>query len=138
MKKLMALGMAALLFSGVAQSQALFLNIHSSNAMTQGAGLVLAGHALEQQANVRVFLCDTAADMAVARKKPSAQLKAHNATLQQLLQGVIQAGALVEVCSLYLIKTGLEVTDLLQGVTRAQPADVATHLLQPGVKALSF
>ena len=139
MKKLIALGAAALLLSGVAQAQTqeLFVNIHSGNAMAQGAGLVLAGQALEQKANVRVLLCDAAGDMAVAGKQ-GPKLKPREVTTQQMLQGVIKAGAKVEVCALYLPNTGLKASDLIEGVQPAKPADVAAHLLKPGVNTLAF
>ena len=141
MKKLIALGAAALLLSGVAQAQAqaqeLFVNIHSGNAMAQGAGLVLAGQALEQKASVRVLLCDAAGDMAVAGKQ-GPKLKPRDVTTQQMLQGVIKAGAKVEVCALYLPNTGLKASDLIEGVQPAKPSDVAAHLLKPGVNTLAF
>jgi predicted peroxiredoxin len=139
MKKLIALGAAALLLSGVAQAQTqeLFVNIHSGNAMAQGAGLVLAGQALEQKASVRVLLCDAAGDMAVAGKQ-GPKLKPREVTTQQMLQGVIKAGAKVEVCALYLPNTGLKASDLIEGVQPAKPADVAAHLLKPGVNTLAF
>ena len=137
MKKLIALGAAALLLSGVAQAQELFVNIHSGNAMAQGAGLVLAGQALEQKASVRVLLCDAAGDMAVAGKQ-GPKLKPREVTTQQMLQGVIKAGAKVEVCALYLPNTGLKASDLIEGVQPAKPADVAAHLLKPGVNTLAF
>jgi hypothetical protein len=66
MKTLITLSTALLLACGSAQAQELFVNIHSGNAMAQGAGLVLAGQALEQKASVRVLLCDAAGDIAVA------------------------------------------------------------------------
>ena len=139
MKKLFALGAAALLLSGAAQaqSQELFVNIHSGNAMAQGAGLVLAGQALEQKASVRVLLCDKAGDIAVVGQELP-KLKPRDVTPQQMLQGVIKAGAKVEVCALYLPNTGRKPTDLIEGVTPAKPADVATHLLKPGVNTLAF
>jgi predicted peroxiredoxin len=139
MKKLIALGAAALLLSGAAQAQTqeLFVNIHSGNAMAQGAGLVLAGQALEQKASVRVLLCDAAGDMAVAGKQ-GPKLKPRDVTTQQMLQGVIKAGAKVEVCALYLPNTGLKASDLIEGVQPAKPADVAAHLLKPGVNTLAF
>lgn len=139
MKKLIALGAAALLLSGVAQAQTqeLFVNIHSGNAMAQGAGLVLAGQALEQKASVRVLLCDAAGDIAVAGKQ-GPKLKPRDVTTQQMLQGVIKAGAKVEVCALYLPNTGLKASDLIEGVQPAKPADVAAHLLKPGVNTLAF
>jgi len=137
MKRLFALTAAALLTAGAAQAQALFVNIHSGNAMAQGAGLVLAGQALEQKASVRVLLCDKAGDIAVAGAELP-KLKPRDVTTQQMLQGLIKAGAQVEVCALYLPNTGRKPTDLIEGVTPAKPADVAAHLLKPGVNTLAF
>jgi predicted peroxiredoxin len=137
MKKLFTLTTAALLMAGTAQAQELFVNIHSGNAMAQGAGLVLAGQALEQKASVRVLLCDKAGDIAVTGAELP-KLKPRDVTTQQMLQGVIKAGAKVEVCALYLPNTGRKPTDLIEGVTPAKPADVAAHLLQPGVNTLAF
>ncbi len=129
---------AALLAAAVsAQAADLFVNIHSGNAMAQGAGLVLAGQALEQKANVRVLLCDAAGDIAVAGKDmPS--LKPRNVTPQQMLQGLIKNGAQVEVCALYLPNTGRTAAELIPGVSPAKPADVAAHLLKPGMATLAF
>ena len=129
---------ATLLASAVsAQAADLFVNIHSGNAMAQGAGLVLAGQALEQKANVRVLLCDAAADIAVTGKEMPT-LKPRNVTPQQMLQGLIKNGATVEVCALYLPNSGRQATDLIPGVTPAKPAEVAAHLLKPGVATLAF
>ena len=129
---LLACGLAS-----AASAQELFFNIHSGQAMAQGAGLVLAGQALEQKASVRVLLCDAAADIAVTGKEmPS--LKPRNVTPQQMLQGLINGGAQVEVCALYLPNSGRQVSDLIPGVTPAKPADVAAHLLKPSVKILAF
>ena len=137
MKPLFALAAAALLTAGTAQAQELFVNIHSGNAMAQGAGLVLAGQALEQKASVRVLLCDKAGDIAVTGAELP-KLKPRDVTTQQMLQGVIKAGAKVEVCALYLPNTGKQPSDLLPGVSPAKPAEVATHLLKPTVKTLAF
>jgi hypothetical protein len=137
MKSLIALGTAALLATGTAHAQDLFVNIHSGSAMAQGAGLVLAGQALEQKANVRVLLCDAAGDIAV-KGAELPRLKPRDVTTQQMLQGVIKAGAKVEVCALYLPNTGKQPTDLIEGVTPAKPADVAAHLLKPGLNTLAF
>lgn len=137
MQRLIALTAAALLAAGAAHAEELFVNIHSGNAMAQGAGLVLAGQALEQKASVRVLLCDKAGDIALAGAELP-KLKPRDMTTQQMLQGVIKAGAKVEVCALYLPNTGKQPTDLIPGVTPAKPAEVATHLLKPGVNTLAF
>ena len=130
---------AATLLASVVSVQAadLFVNIHSGSAMAHGAGLVLAGQALEQKANVRVLLCDAAADIAVTGKEMPT-LKPRNVTPQQMLQGLIKNGATVEVCALYLPNSGRQATDLIPGVTPAKPAEVAAHLLKPGVATLAF
>ena len=137
MKKLITLGAVTLLMAGAAQAESLFVNIHSGNAMAQGAGLVLAGQALEQKASVRVLLCDAAGDIAVAGKDMP-KLKPRDVTPQQMLQGLIQAGATVEVCALYLPNTGRQASELIPGVGAAKPADVAAHLLKPGMHTLGF
>lgn len=130
---------AATLLTGALSAQAdeLFVSIHSAGAMAQGAGLVLAGQALEQKVDVRVLLCDAAADIAVnGQTMPT--LKPRNVTPQQMLQGLIKAGAKVEVCALYLPNSGRQLSELVSGVTPAKPADVAAYLLKPGVRTLAF
>jgi hypothetical protein len=137
MKRFITTTTAALLMAGTAHAEELFVNIHSGSAMAQGAGLVLAGQALEQKATVRVLLCDAAGDMALVGKE-GPKLKPRDMSTQQMLQGVIKAGAKVEVCALYLPNTGKQPTDLIPGVTPAKPAEVAAHLLKPGVNSLAF
>ena len=127
----------ALSLMGAAHAEDLFVNIQSGQAMAQGAGLVLAGQALEQKAQVRVLLCDAAGDIALVGKEMPT-LKPRNVTPQQMLQGLIKGGAKVEVCALYLPNTGKQASDLIPGVTPAKPADVAAHVLKPGVKTLGF
>jgi hypothetical protein len=136
MKSTLALALLALAATA-AQAEELFVNIHSGQAMAQGAGLVLAGQALEQKASVRVLLCDAAAEIALTGKDMPT-LKPRNMTPQQMLQGLIKAGAKVEVCALYLPNTGKQASDLIAGVTPARPAEVAAHLLRPGVQTLAF
>lgn len=130
---------AATLLSAAAAVQAdeLFLSIQSAAPMAQGAGLVLAVQAIEQNVAVRVLLCDAAGDIAVTGKEMPA-LKPRNVTPQQMLQALIKAGAKVEVCALYLPNTGRQAADLLGGVTPAKPADVVVHLMKPGVRTLAF
>lgn len=137
MKKSILVAATFLVSATLAQAGDLFVNIHSGSAMAQGAGLVLAGQALEQKANVRVLLCDAAADMAVIGKEMPT-LKPRNVTPQQMLQGLIKNGATVEVCALYLPNSGRQAADLVPGVTPAKPAEVAAHLLKPGVATLAF
>jgi len=137
MKKSVFIAAAALTVSMSAQASELFLSINSGSAMTQAAGIVLASQAIEQKAGVRVLLCDAGGDIALIGKETPA-LKPRNITVQQMLQGLLKAGAKVEVCALYLPNTGRQPTDLISGVTPAKPADVAAYLLRPEVQTLAF
>ena len=137
MKKSVFIGAGLLALALSSQAAELFVNIHSSQAMAQGAGLVLAGQAAAQKATVRVLLCDAAGDIAVVGKELP-KLKPKDVTTQQMLQGLIKSGVKVEVCALYLRNTGHAASDLIPGVTPANPADVAAHLLKPEVKTLGF
>lgn len=137
MKKSLVFGLSLATAALSVQADELFVSINSAGAMAQGAGLVLAVQVLEQKVPVRVLLCDAAGDIAVAGKEMPA-LKPRNVTAQQILQSLLQAGAKVEVCALYLPNTGRQASDLLPGVTPAKPADVAAHLMKPGVRTLSF
>jgi sulfur relay (sulfurtransferase) complex TusBCD TusD component (DsrE family) len=134
---LIALAAGTALTAFAAHAQELFVNIHSGQPMAQGAALVLATQAMEQKASVRVLLCDAAGDIAVTGS-PQTVLKPRNVTPQQMLQGLIRNGATVEVCALYLPNTGKQPTDLIAGVTPAKPAEVAAHLLKPGMATLAF
>jgi predicted peroxiredoxin len=138
MKRALLLGacLLSLSMSAMAEVQIL-VSISSGTPMAQGAGLVLAGQALEQKASVRVLLCGDAGDIAVSGAKLPT-LKPRNVTPQQMLQGLIKAGAKVEVCALYLPNTGRQASDLIPGVTPAKPADVAAHLLNADVRFLAF
>jgi predicted peroxiredoxin len=130
-------GMSLCCAALAAHADDLFLSLNTASAMGQGAGLVIASQAMEQKSAVRVLLCDAAADMALVGKEQPV-LKPRNQSPQQMLQGLIKAGAKVEVCALYLPNTGKQPSDLIEGVTPAKPADVAAHLLKPGVKVLSY
>jgi hypothetical protein len=136
MKSLITLA-ATLALATTAPAAELFVSVHSGSAMAQGAAMVLATQAQQQQAQVRVLLCDAAGDIAVQGAESPA-LKPRNVTPQQMLVSLMKGGAQVEVCALYLPNTGRQASDLLPGVTPAKPADVAAHLLKPGVQTLAF
>ena len=82
MKKSLIVAAALVSTTAAVHAEELFVNIHSGSAMAQGAGLVLAGQALEQKATVRVLLCDAAGDIALVGKEMPT-LKPRNVTPQQ-------------------------------------------------------
>lgn len=121
-----------------AQSAAeLFIGINSGVTQTQGVAMVLATQALAQKAAVRVLLCSEGGQLAL-KDKDSAALKPMNKSPKELLQGLMKAGAKVEVCALFLPNADLKPTDLIEGIGVAKPADVAAYLLQPNVRTLNY
>jgi predicted peroxiredoxin len=99
--------------------------------------MVLASQALAQKAAVRILLCSDGGQLAV-KDKESAALKPMNKSPKELLQGLMKAGAKVEVCALFLPNSDLKPTDLIESIGVAKPADVAAYVLQPNVKSLSY
>ena len=136
MKSLITLA-TTLALATTAPAAELFVSVHTGSPMAQGAAMVLATQAQQQQAQVRVLLCDAAGDIAIQGAESPA-LTPRNVTPQQMLVSLMKGGARVEVCALYLPNTGRQASDLLPGVTPAKPADVAAHLLKPGVQTLAF
>lgn len=115
----------------------LLVTVNSANPQTQGMALVLATQAMEQKVGVRVLLCSEGGQLAV-KGKESAVLKPRNVTPNQMLQGLMKAGAKVEVCALFLPNSDLKPSDLIDGVGVAKPADIAAYLMQGNGKTLTY
>jgi len=140
MKKLsivLALGLSCALPLHAETATELFVTLNSGNPQTQGMALVLATQAVEQKAGVRVLLCSEGGQLAV-KNKESTLLKPRNVTPKDMLQGLLKAGAKIEVCALFLPNSDWKPADLMEGISVAKPGDVAAHLLKPNVKALSY
>lgn len=133
----LALGLACALPVHAQNPAELFVSVNSGVTQTQGVAMVLASQALAQKANVRVLLCSEGGQLAV-KDKDSTVLKPMNKSPKELLQGLMKAGAKVEVCALFLPNADLKPTDLIEGIGVAKPADVAAYFLQPNVKTLSY
>lgn len=133
----LALGLSCGLPAVADSASELLVMINSGTPQTQGMAMVLATQALEQKASVRVLLCSEGGQLAVKGKEGSV-LKPRNVTPNQMLQGLIKGGAKVEVCALFLPNSDLKSADLIEGVSVAKPAEVASYLLQPNVKTLTY
>ncbi len=57
---------------------------------------------------------------------------------QGLMRKIMEAGAPVEVCAIYLPNKGLEADALIEGITAAKPQEMAAHLLAPDTRLLTF
>ena len=117
--------------------RALFI-VHSGETQTQGMAMVLAGAMQAQGAEISILLCDAAGDIAV-KGYEGEKLKPFNASPTERLQGLINNGAEVELCALYLPNSGLSPDAIMEGVNpRAQPPQVAAKMLAHDVKVFNF
>jgi hypothetical protein len=116
----------------------LFVVVTRPEPQVQAMAMILSLQALNHHTAVRVLLCGPGGDLAFsgydgATLKPSAQ------TSQQMLQAVIQAGAKVELCPIYMANSGGRTeAELIPGVTVTSPAMIGDFMDQPGVRYFTF
>lgn len=115
----------------------LFVTVTAADDMTRGMALVLANQVVDRGAEVRVLLCGPGAELALADHE-SPPLAPRGVTPQQMLVRLMEAGAVVEVCALFLPNTGHTTDCLLEGVGVGDPGDVADYMLEPHVHFLTF
>jgi intracellular sulfur oxidation DsrE/DsrF family protein len=146
---LVATGLLALGTAGLARAQDrpgggsddapqdLFVVVSSESPQTQMMAMVLSNQAADRGASVRVLLCDAAGELAVEGASfPT--LKPADRSPQDLLRGLMEKGATVEVCAIFLPNTDHEASDLLDGVGTARPGPVADYMMRPGVRYFTF
>lgn len=109
----------------------------ANDAQTQMMAMVLSMMTIKQKKAVNITLCSSAGDLAV-KGKESSLLKPKNKSPKMLLQGLIKSGAKVEVCPLYLPNANLDKSVLLDGITVANPQNVAKQLLNSDFTTLSY
>ncbi len=138
-----ALGALLVIPSIASADQAKGLNvlINSANPQTQAMAMVLSLMTIQKhEKEVNIVLCGAAGDLADKNmastpvKRPNGQAP----TPQQNLIMLIDLGATVEVCPLYLPNASKDASVLLEGVTVAQPPVVAGRLLDEGYQNISF
>ena len=120
-----------------ASAQDVFVVVSSGEAQTQMMAMVLGSQVAAKEASVRVLLCDSAARLAV-QGESFPTFEPAGRTPQNLLQGLMQKGATVEVCAIFLPNTEYESSDLLDGVGVAKPGPIADHMMKPGVRYFTF
>jgi len=123
------------------QAKGLNVLINSANPQTQAMAMVLSLMTIQKhEKEVNIVLCGAAGDLADKNmastpvKRPNGQAP----TPQQNLIMLIDLGATVEVCPLYLPNASKDASVLLEGVTVAQPPVVAGRLLDEGYQNISF
>ncbi|WP_350561025.1 hypothetical protein [Psychrobacter sp. CAL346-MNA-CIBAN-0220] len=119
----------------------LLVIVTSDNAQVQLMSMVLTMQSAQQGAATRVLLCGAAGDMALrdAPKSVTAGQPPMNMSAQGLMKTVMEkTKTKVEVCAIYLPGKGLDQTALIDGVTAADPAEVAKVMLDRETKIASF
>lgn len=123
------------------QVKGLNVIVNSANPQTQAMAMVLSLKSLvKHKKEVNIVLCGPAGDLAdkniegVAIKRPNGKAPSAKKHLTML----IEKGAKVEVCPLYLPNAGKEASVLLEGITVAKPPQVAGRLLDKEYQNISF
>lgn len=138
------LGLLASLFisqNALAQEPTDLLTILSApDPQTQLMSMVLSMQSLQQGAGVHILLCGPAGDIALkdAPETATAPQKPKGMSPQGLMQALMDKGATVAVCAIYLPNKGVDTEALLPGIGVAKPDAMARSILSPTTRILSF
>jgi intracellular sulfur oxidation DsrE/DsrF family protein len=127
--------------AAVAQDAAPLVTIVTAeHPQTQLMAMVLTSQAAQQGHPVRVLLCGPGGDMALADAPEgvTAPQPPMGASPQGLLAQLLENGATVEVCAIYLPGLGADASVLMDGVTVAQPPAMAAAMAAEGSIVWSF
>jgi len=135
--------LAGLFFSNMAQAQEpphLLTIVSSSEPQTQLMSMVLSLQSLQQGAKITILLCGPAGDLALAEPPATATApqQPKGVSPQGLMQTLMAKGVTVSVCALYLPNKPATIEALLPGIEVAKPDAMATEILAPNTKILSF
>ena len=113
--------------------------ITSDSRATQAMALILSRAERQRNTPVRILLCDQAGYLAV---KPSSLDKAQkplgDPLPRQLLASLLDQGAAVQVCGIFLPTSELTKDDLLPGVTPAKPNAISDEMGEPDTNVFVF
>lgn len=114
--------------------------VTAENPQTQLMAMVLSTQAMEQGHDLHMLLCGPGGDIALADAPESATAPQppRDASPQGMLGGLIERGATVEVCAIYLPGLGADESALIDGVGVAQPPAMAGAMLGEDSMVWSF
>ena len=110
----------------------------SAALQTQGMAMVLSRAMQEQGVQLSILLCDKAGDLAINSYQSSQALAPKGMRPEGLLLQLIEAGADVAVCALYLPNSAYQEQDLREGIRIAQPADMALMMRNKNYRVFTF
>lgn len=112
--------------------------ITSPDHQTQLMAMVLSLQTLkEHDKKVKMVLCGPAGKLAL-KNTVTPKLKPRNVSPTMLLKKIMNLGANVSICPLYLPNAGKTKADLIPGIKVAKPPVVAKRLLHKEFKNLTY
>ncbi len=138
---LSAAALAAILAApALADESRLVTVVTSEHPQTQLAAMVLSTQAVGQGASLHMLLCGPAGDIALrdAPESVTAPQPPLDMSPQGMLAGLIEQGATVEVCAIYLPGRGADASVLIEGVSVAEPPAMAGAMLAQDARVWSF
>lgn len=142
MKRSLLAACAMLAMAGTAQADdnRLVTVVTSPEPQTQLMAMVLTMQAVQQGADVHMLLCGPGGDLALKDAPASATTPQppRDMSPQGLMQAIMNEGAKVEVCAIYLPGRGEGPEVLLDGITVASPPDMAAAMLDDDARVWSF
>ena len=137
LRHLLAGLLASLGVIGVARAD-LFVVVTSAEPQVQAMAMLLAQQAQQRQNPVRVLLCAQGGEMAL-KGQAGPVLQPFGRTPQQMLQAVLDGGATVDVCPLFMANApGRTPGDLIPGVGVTSPAAIGEYMARPEVRYFTF
>lgn len=135
-----AAAVAGLATTAHAQEKNLVTIVTSPDPQTQLMSMVLTMQAVQQGATTRVLLCGPGGDIAFRDAPASATVAQppRGMSPQGLMTKILEAGAKVEVCAIYLPGKGVGPEALLDGVGVAKPPEMADAMLSDDTIIWSF
>ncbi|ARE41873.1 hypothetical protein RGUI_3732 [Rhodovulum sp. P5] len=114
--------------------------VTDANPQTQLMSMVLTLQSAARDVPTHVLLCGPAADIALkdAPESATAAQPPKGMSPQGALKAAMEKGVKVEVCAIYLPGKGATPDALIDGVTVAQPPEMAKRLLASGTRVWSF
>lgn len=142
-RKTLVAALAAFALAGPAAADGpdrLVTVVTAEHPQTQLMAMVLSLQAVEQGKEVRLLLCGPGGDLALkeAPAGATAPQPPRDASPQGLMQAMMGRGVQVQVCAIYLPGLGADASVLLDGVTVAQPPEMAGAMLADDTVVWSF
>ncbi|MCE8036787.1 hypothetical protein [Halomonas sp. MCCC 1A11062] len=128
---------------GAAADRALVI-LTSESLQTQGMAMILANAMQQQGTELSLLLCDAAGDLAVRSYASSAPINtppenpAGQVTPEGMLQMLVNQGAQVDVCAIYLPNSDYAQSDLREGIGVAAPGRIAEMMRDLSIPVFSF